>query len=258
MELTEARALLLDLGDSVLPAPGRIRLEHVGAVARLIIDNPGARGAVTLGMMVDLADAVIALQGFEGAGVVLCATDPRVFCAGGYLPQVVEAVSDPPKAIQMATAMATVTDALGALPVPSVAAVRGLAIGGGAELLTATDLRVVSPDAAVRFVHGRLGIVPGWGGTARLVRQVGRSAAMRILLEAGRLEADELRALGLADAVDVDPEDAALRWLTSVPVAAVRALKRQVGAPDQEAVAFAEVWGAPAHRAALEGLRKHL
>lgn len=265
MDLTEARDALASLGRGVPEVPGRVTLDLEGPIARLVLDNPGARGAVTLGMMVDLADGVLALQEWSGSALIVSSTDPAAFCAGGHLGQVRRAISSPERAATMARAMGAVLDGLLDLPIVSVAVIRGVAVGGGAELATACDLRVLGPQARIHFVHARLGIAPGWGGTGRLVRLLGRAAALRVLAGAEPLVGDDAVALGLADRVDSDPEGwatATAERIASLPAEAIRAVKRQVvgaehGDPGAHVLAFAGVWGGPAHLAALEGLRKH-
>jgi enoyl-CoA hydratase/carnithine racemase len=247
---------------------GEIRLELDGPVGRLVLDNPGARSAVSLSMMVDLAEAVQRLYRWDGALVVVSSTDPRVFCSGGHLKQLVRSLDEPDKARTMARAMTVVLEALGEVPAVTVAAVDGLAIGGGAELLTATDFRVCSPEARIHFVQARLGIAPGWGGTRRLTRIVGAQAALRILTTARALFPGEAADLGLVDhRCEGRAEHAALEWLGDLrerAPEAIRALKRQVraavrggpGSGEEDADAFAGVWGGPAHREALAAMER--
>ncbi len=238
-----------------------------GPVAHVRIDNPTARGAMTLGMMRDLADAVIELQRFEGSLVVVSSTDPRAFCSGGHLKEVAQVVSAGGPAKQMSWAMTAVLDGLLALPVPSVAALQGVALGGGAELAVACDWRVAAPDARIHFVHAGLGIAPGWGGAARLVHLLGRSKALRILTAGRSVTRGEANLMGLVDhGCDGDATEAALAWCSDLlghSSEAVRAIKAQVAAgglvraDDRETQLFSEVWGAEAHRDALTGLERH-
>ncbi|ETV82952.1 hypothetical protein, variant 2 [Aphanomyces astaci] len=90
------------------------------------------------------------------------------------------------------------------LPFPSVAVVEGAAIGGGAEITTACDFRVLARSASIQFVHGRMGVSPGWGGGARLVQLVGRQRALRLLGRTEKVAAADAEVLGLADAVVED------------------------------------------------------
>ena len=169
--------------------------------------------------------------------------------------------------MRISRAMTAVLDGLLALPVPSVAALDGLAVGGGAELAVACDWRVASPEARIHFIHAELGIAPGWGGTARLARLVGRNHALRVLTRARPVSRGEALTFGLIDhACDGRAVDEALVWcepLLHHPPAAIRAIKAQVAvvAPPrgsvQEATRFAEVWGGPAHQEALDRLDRH-
>lgn len=257
----EARDQLRGLICAGAEPAGAVRLDLDGPVAHLRIDHPRARGAMTLSMMVDLADAVLALGAWDGALVLLSSTDPRAFCAGGHLGQLLAAIDAPEKAHTMCVAMGVVTDALAALPAVSVSAIDGLAVGGGAELVTATDFRVASPEARIHFVQARLGIAPGWGGTRRLARIVGRQAALRVLTTARPLFPGEAVELGLVDhRCEGRAVDGALEWLADLrsrPPEAIRAVKQQILATsrDEEASAFASVWGGPAHVRALRAER---
>jgi ethylmalonyl-CoA/methylmalonyl-CoA decarboxylase len=260
MNVSEAREVLLDLGALVDPKPGRVRLETNDVFAVLTIDNAVARNAITVQMMVDLAEAVMALSEWEGAAIVLRSADPTIFCAGGHLGQVSRAIRSRQDAVSMARAMTTVLDGLLNLPQISVAAIGGLAVGGGAEIATACDFRVAQPDSAIHFIHTRLGIATGWGGAERLVTHIGRRQALWMLLDAEPVDAETAREIGLVDAV-TDNADVGARALLEVVLSrapeAVRATKRQVVGSDPVG-AFADIWGGQAHKAALEAMGKHL
>ena len=104
--------------------------------------------------------------------------------------------------------MREVCDALERLPCPVIAAINGYAVGGGAEMSLACDLRVAETSAQIGFPQSRLGIMPGWDGTARLLRTVGRSAAARLLFSGKRVSAAEARELRRVD--EVVPDGTAL------------------------------------------------
>jgi len=265
MTLQDARALLAALRPPE-SRPGRVELQMDGPVAHLRLDNPGSRSAMTLAMMVQLADAVEALGAFSGGVVVVSSTDPRAFCSGGHLADVTRAIDSPARAEQMFESMSCVLGTLSALPVISVAALDGLALGGGAELAAACDWRVVGPSGSMHFVHARLGIAPGWGGTERLTALLGRRSALEVLARAASIGPQEGVALGLFDAVCTGEAVAgALAWLAPIlahPPAALRAVKAQIvaataGDRAAAAAAFAGVWGAADHQAALDRLARH-
>ncbi|XP_066850417.1 ethylmalonyl-CoA decarboxylase isoform X3 [Anser cygnoides] len=160
------------------------------------------------------------------------------------------------------------------LPLISVALIQGKAIGGGAELTTACDFRLMTPGSEIRFVHKHMGLVPGWGGAARLVRIVGSGAALRLL--SGALKADPERALrlGLSEETLLSSEESASleearAWLsqyTEGPASVIRAVKQVVTAgrelPLEDALrtekdVFGTVWGGPANLQALVRRPKH-
>ena len=262
MNVPEAIAALEGLPRALPELPGRVRLVLEDPVPRLVIDNPTARNALTVGMMIDLARAVDALGHSEVAGLVIMA-EGKAFCAGGHLDQVMAAIAGPAEARVMCDAMTAVLDGLLALPILTVAAIDGLAIGGGAELATAADFRIFGPAGRFRLVQASLGIASGWGGVGRLVRHVGRGTALRLAATSRMVDGPDAVALGLAEPVDA--ADGALaaaeRFLAelSAPPAAIRAAKIQVAAAETgdhaaAAAAFAALWGGPTHRAALARL----
>jgi len=263
-DLTAAIAALSTLQEGTEQGAGQVHLEHPDSdLAVLRLDHPQRRNALSVAMMVQLAQHVQALSHWPGKVVVLTASPGDVFCSGGDLSQIADATPEQAKA--MSVAMSAVLDTLLDLPLLSVAAIDGLAVGGGAELVTACDYRVGGPAGGIYFVHGRLGIAPGWGGAARLVRLVGRRTALRILTGARPLRMGEAERLGLVDhRADGPILEAALAWIAParrLPVAALSAIKRQVVSAGQgaevQAAIFGEVWGAPDHRAALERLQRH-
>ncbi len=252
MKLVEAVAALAALGPG--GGSGRVLLERADGVAHLRLDHPQARSAVTFRMMRELAAAVVELQTFPGAAVVVSSTDPSAFCAGGHLGELLEHLRAPDRAEQMALAMAAVLDHLRDLPVPVFAVVHALAVGGGAELTTAADFRVFAPTAQVHFVHTRLGVVPGWGGTARLERLVGPTVALRWLTQGRPVDAREAHRVGFAEAPADDPMAAVLQRVDELRgrEGAVRAAKAQLRADAAgQAAIFAARWGGADHRAAL-------
>jgi ethylmalonyl-CoA/methylmalonyl-CoA decarboxylase len=253
--LEEARDTLLALGRGLPDRGGKIVLHTDGPVARLVITNPGARNAFTVAMMASLADALIALSRWDGA-VLHVLGEGGVFCSGGHLDDVQDALIEGASGRAMSDAMTALLDGLRAMPFVSIAVIDGPALGGGAELTTACDLRACGARGYVHFVHGALGVAPGWGGAGRLVEVVGRTEALRILTSAAKVGPDAGRAIGLFDAIAEDALTAAQALTTPIlalPAVAVRAMKAQVCASDrdEESAAFASVWGGPAHRAAL-------
>lgn len=140
--------------------------------------------------------------------------------------------------------IADLADRIASLPVPVIAAVRGYALAGGAELAIACDLRVAATDAVFGFPEVRLGIFPGAGGVYRLPRLVGLGLARELLFAGRQIAADEALGRGLVDQVVSPPElrqaahELARSIAANAPLA-VRAAKQAVavgfGLPDAEA-----------------------
>lgn len=247
---------------STLPrGRGALRLRGDGAVRELVIDNPAARNAMGPGMMADLAAAVASLEEAPPVAVVIHGEGGRAFCSGGDLRAVREQLLAPGAAAGMSEFMSGVLDRLATLPCRVIAAVEGAALGGGCELLTCCDLVIAARDARIGFVHASLGVSPGWGGGARLVRQLGPRRAIALLAPTGPPTAARAHALGLVDelcepghALATARERAA--FLARSPLEAVHAAVRiaRSGSRELELAAFERLWGGPAHRAALEAL----
>lgn len=242
-----------------LPAGGGdVRVDFGDRLATVWLDHPAARNAISPGMMASLGDIVDQLEQWDGVGVVLTGMGPQAFCAGGDLNAVAAHWSSPDAGMRVGAWMSAVLDRFARLPIVTVAAVEGAALGGGAELLTAVDFVVAAEDARIGFVHASLGVSPGWGGAQRLVQKVGSRSALRFLAFAERHDADAARGLGLVDQVvpSGGAHVAALRLLAPLqrlPAPAVRAAVRvaRSGSREDERVAFASLWGGPGHLAAL-------
>lgn len=192
--------------------------------------------------------------------LILTGAGDRAFCSGGDQ-AVLHSRLAAADGERLARLMGQALRRLEQLPIPTVAAVNGFALGGGSEIALACDLRVV--DAAVRFglVHGKLGLIPGWGAGQRLIRLVGAARAMDLMLSARQLGAAELEALGLATrraaegqalpaARDLATEILELDPAVSRAIKAVISAHRELpyaAALDTEAALFPALWVGEAH-----------
>ena len=240
-------------------------------VVTLVIDRPEVHNALDWRAMdcfaALVADLTVAAHrpGSDLRVVVVTGAGRDAFCSGGDQRALV-ADTGREAGERLASLMGDALARLEQLPVPVLAAVNGFALGGGAEIALACDLRFV--DRAVRFglVHLRLGLVPGWGGGQRLVRLAGPARAARMLLGAHTAGAEQLTAWGLADFVVAAGEARAAADTFAAGVAAadpgaVRAVKalllaaRAMDGPAALAAErrlFVDLWPAPAHLEALK------
>jgi enoyl-CoA hydratase/carnithine racemase len=171
-----------------------------GHVAELVLDRPKAMNAVSTEMARSIAAACAALSADPSARVVvLSSTHERAFCVGADLKER-NSFTDADLVRQRPTARAAYTGVL-ELPMPSIAAVGGFALGGGFELALSCDLIVADGNALVGLPEVSVGVIPGGGGTQLLPRRVGAARAAELIFSARRVEAAEALSLGLVDSL---------------------------------------------------------
>ncbi|XP_020490361.1 ethylmalonyl-CoA decarboxylase [Labrus bergylta] len=248
-------------------------LKQESGIAVLTINNPARMNAFSGSMMVDLEERVSQLESWTDCKGLIVQGSSGTFCSGSDL-NAVRAISNPQDGMKMCMFMQNTLTRLLRLPLISVALVEGRALGGGAELITACDFRLMASGSEIQFVHKHMGLVPGWGGAARLVRIVGSQHALKLLGGALKVEPELGLQIGLADGVLEAEEDAlplqqAEDWLSrytkgAAPV--IRAVKKVVlsgrelplsDALRTEKDVFGTVWGGPANLQALASKPKH-
>ncbi|MFI7415693.1 enoyl-CoA hydratase/isomerase family protein [Streptomyces sp. NPDC049627] len=169
-----------------------------GHVAELALDRPKAMNAVSTEMARSIAGACAALGEDKSVRVVvLTSTHERAFCVGADLKER-NSFSDADLVRQRPVARGAYTGVL-ELPVPTIAAVHGFALGGGFELALSCDVIVADRTAVVGLPEVSVGVIPGGGGTQLLPRRVGAARAAELIFTARRVEAAEARELGLVD-----------------------------------------------------------
>lgn len=183
-------------------------IDNSTGIARLTLQNVERRNSLSGPMMCQLGEAVRSVETWEDGRVLLLSGEGGHFCSGADLGTVRQAIDTPERGALMSQLMTDTLNRLRNLPLLSIAAIDGAAVGGGAELCIATDLRVLSLNATIQFVHTRLGAAPGWGGAARLTQEIGRSSALRLLLLAEKLDVEAIMRLGLAHACGHEGESA--------------------------------------------------
>lgn len=170
-------------------------------IALITFNRPQAHNALNLAAMNRFAQVVRSLVGNPDLrAVVLTGAGDKAFCSGGDLIELSQ-YEDEAFARDFTALMGDALLLLERLPVPVIAAINGYALGGGSEIAMACDMRVIDREARMGFVQIRLALTPGWGAGQRLLRHVGYTRAMEILLEGRPMHADELFDLGLANHV---------------------------------------------------------
>ncbi len=242
-----------------------MRVERRGEVAVWTLDRPRAKNALDAATFEEMARAVDAAAADASLRALVLTADGDTFAAGGDLRELRGAVTEA-DAARLLEAGRRVCDGLGALPQPVVAALPGAAIGGGAELAMACDLRVAAPGASVCFKHAQMGVTTAWGILPRLVATVGPAAAARLLLTARAVGADEALRLGLVDAVSGGEPGACVElaeaWARDVArgapaaVAGLKALLREATCDEAllacERARFVATWTSADHAEAVD------
>ncbi|MGP3985134.1 enoyl-CoA hydratase/isomerase family protein [Streptomyces sp. KR80] len=171
---------------------------HGEHVAELVLDRPKAMNAVSTDMARLLAEACAALADDRTVRVVvLTSSHERAFCVGADLKER-NSFTDADLGKQRPYTRAAYTGVL-ELPMPTIAAVHGFALGGGFEIALSCDLIVADRTAVVGLPEVSVGVIPGGGGTQLLPRRVGVARAAELVFTARRVAAEEARELGLVD-----------------------------------------------------------
>ncbi len=175
-----------------------------GPVATLTLNRPEVLHALNSVMFDELEQAFTTLAADPGLrAVILTGSGDRAFAAGADI----RALAETDAATGLAASQrgqqvfALIASTLERAGKPIIAAINGVALGGGCELALACTLRIASDKARLGFPEVKLGLIPGYGGTARLTRLIGRSAALRLMLSAQIVDAPEALRLGLVDEV---------------------------------------------------------
>ena len=177
-----------------------IRVEKKGAVATVVMDRAKALNALNAAMFAELDAAFEELgKDDEVRVVLLTGAGERAFAAGADIREL-DAVG-PGEGKGLAVRGQAVFRKIETLGKPVIACVRGFALGGGCELAMACTLRLAGEDAKFGQPEVKLGVIPGYGGSQRLPRLVGRGAALKLLLTGAVIDAREALRIGLVDEV---------------------------------------------------------
>ncbi|MBA2947839.1 enoyl-CoA hydratase/isomerase family protein [Streptomyces himalayensis] len=231
-----------------------VDLEMDSGLAVITINRPHARNAIALDTMGELEQALDAAAGARA--LVVTGAGDRAFVSGGDLKELA-ALRTTEEAAAMAWRMRRICDRIAVFPAPVIAALNGHALGGGAEVAVAADIRVAADDIRIGFTQVNLEIMPAWGGAERLAALIGRGRAL-LLAGSGRvLDAAGAERIGLVD--EVLPRasfeegwQTLARSLANRPAQEIKRITRE-GASAHEAVdAFAALWVGDAHWAAVD------
>ena len=176
-----------------------LTLDVDGRIATLTVNRPDKLNALNDALISELGQAIDEIVRREDVAGVILTGAGRAFVAGADISEL--ATQGPIAGKQRALAGQAVFTRFSRSPKPVIAAVNGFALGGGCELAMACHLRLASEHAKFGQPEGKLGIVPGYGGTQRLARLVGRGHALQLLLTGETIDANEAFRIGLVNRV---------------------------------------------------------
>ena len=204
-------------------------IEIADGTAVVTVNRPAALNALNLEVLEELEAAFAALQQNEAvACVILTGSGAKAFVAGADIAamQPLDAVA----AVYFARLGHRVLNAIEKFPKPVIAAVNGFALGGGCELAMACDIRIAAENARFGQPEVNLGVIPGFGGTLRLARLVGKGRAKELIFTGDMVDAQEAYRIGLANKV-VAAEDL---------LATARSMAAKIASKGPVAVRFAK------------------
>jgi enoyl-CoA hydratase len=231
-------------------------------IATITIDRQQRRNALSRAAWLELHEAVRSLRGdADVAGLIVTGAGDRAFASGADI----EELADRPAWVALDGLVQGILQDLAALPFPTIAALNGHALGGGWELALACDLRVAVSSATMGFPEVSLGIMPGAGGTLRLLQHVGVGLAKEWILTGRRLSAEEARSHGLVNRVAepghaLEAARALMDEVASQPRVSVRLSKMLIDAaargqagPELERLAYTLTFHAPDRAERMHG-----
>lgn len=200
-------------GPRIIPG---LAVERDGAIATVRLDRPDRHNVIDFRMWIALAEI---FEGFARdsslRGVILAGTG-KSFSTGADIADFDETRGTPEQGLEYERQVDRACDAIAALGVLVIAAIRGYCYGGACNLAMASDFRFVAPDAKIAIPAAKLSIVYSARGMTRLVALVGLAEAKRIFFTARPFDAERALATGFADELVDDPVLAARTWLDEV------------------------------------------
>ncbi len=182
-----------------------INFEKKGSLAIITLNRPDKLNALNTQMFNELDDAVQKIELDESArALIITGSGDKAFAAGADIKELHQ--SDARSGKLFSEHGSKVMARIEQLTIPVVAAINGFALGGGCELTMCCHIRFASSNAKMGQPEVNLGIIPGYGGTQRLTRLVGRAKAMELILSGNMIGAEEAKSIGLVNAV-FSPEE---------------------------------------------------
>ncbi|SFJ05245.1 enoyl-CoA hydratase/isomerase family protein [Thermoflavimicrobium dichotomicum] len=236
-------------------------------IGRIQFHRPEVRNAVNLQMMTELEQVIAEWERDPELKVIVFSGDERVFVSGGDVREFHQRETKE-EIYPIMSRMGRLLERIDQLDCLTIAAVEGIAVGGGCEIVTSCDLCLASEKAQFGFIQVHLHITTGWGGAGRLFRKLGAGQALSLLLTGERISAREAYELQLVDRLypaDRFNEEVEMfvKQVASVPGKVIQTYKQiaKMGRNypstyQMEAESCSELWESPEHRQQVEAFLK--
>jgi len=176
-----------------------LKFKQKGKIGIVTVNRPEALNALNATVLEELSDIFGKIEADDSIGIAILTGEGRAFVAGADIAQMKELSAIEGRAFMIKGQ--AVMQKIETLTKPVIAAVNGFALGGGCELAMACDFRFASEKAKFGQPEVNLGIIPGFGGTQRLPRLVGKGMAKMLIFSAEMIGAEEAKAIGLVEKV---------------------------------------------------------
>jgi len=223
-----------------------LKLEVADRIATITVNRPDKLNALNDATMLELGRAIDQVRSDDAVAGIILTGAGRAFVAGADISEL--RAKSPTEAYALARRGQDVFRRFETSPKPVIAAVNGFALGGGCELAMSCHIRIASESAKFGQPEVKLGVIPGYGGTQRLTRLIGRGRALQLLLTGEMIDASEAYRLGLVNRVVlagepvVDASRAMLQqMLANAPLALAQCIdvvNRGADIPIEEALAL--------------------
>lgn len=243
-----------------------IKFERADKFATITVDRPERKNAIDVETMSELREVIQRIEGDKDIlALILTGGGDEAFISGGDL-KYFQTLDTLYKGRDMSVRCGDLLDRIEGLDIPVIGAINGYAFGGGCEFALACDYRIASREAKFGFRQIAMGIMTSWGGGKRLVRTVGKSKALMLMLTGDIISAEEALGLGLVDRVTEKEEvlsqakDLARKISDNAPLS-IRFIKRFLNASMDmssrdanllETEMFSILWGSEDHNEAVE------
>jgi enoyl-CoA hydratase len=215
-----------------------VKTERHGPIEFIRLNRPAKLNALTREMILALTDTFKQIeQQTDVCAIILSGAGEKAFCSGTDIEEL-SATTNHAHALEVSERGQQLCNQIEKSSVPVIAAVNGIAAGGGCELALACHLRIAATTARFSLPETKLGVIPGYGGTRRLSRELGHGRALELMLTGRTLSAEEALAFGLVNRVTqpadmVSAAESLAREIASLAPLAIRACLKAVISGDE-------------------------